>query len=83
MYLTTPLPALLPLVAGRCIPSVEGALEFGGEAMQNLEQQEIDSEILAKASYYLAQFYKTTEVKERPHCWCCCYCCVLFDLYSQ
>ena len=57
-------PSFLPLVAGRCIPRVDGALEFGDEIIKNVDQEDINSEILTKASYYLAKFYKTKEVKK-------------------
>ncbi|MPC31793.1 hypothetical protein E2C01_025089 [Portunus trituberculatus] len=45
----------------RCIPRVDGALKFGDKVIKNVDKEDIDSEILTKASYYLAKFYKTKE----------------------
>lgn len=51
------------IVAGRCIPIVPNeVLEVGGEVMKDAEGDPVTGDVLAKASYFLGQFYKATEV---------------------
>lgn len=51
------------IVAGRCIPQVPNEiLKVGGEVMKDAEGEPVTGEVLAKASYFLGQFYKATEV---------------------